>query len=103
MALLYDCTAARLAFLCCNAHHTGQVTAVETAASKTKDTFKMSMLTHGLERPFNWAERPARISKARKVQLKRAALGALAVLSMGSLLAAAIALKTAIYVWHFHA
>ena len=63
----------------------------------------MSMLTHGLERPFDWAKRPARISKARKAQLKRVALRALAVLSMGSLLAAAIALKTAVYVWHLHA
>ncbi|WP_027556726.1 hypothetical protein [Bradyrhizobium sp. Cp5.3] len=63
----------------------------------------MSLLTHDLERPFDWAERPARISKARKAQLKRIALRALAVLSMGSVLAALIALKTAIYVWHLHA
>ena len=62
----------------------------------------MSMLTHGLEGPFNWAERPVRISKPRKAQLKRVALRALAVLSMGSVLAALIALKTAIYVWHLH-
>jgi hypothetical protein len=63
----------------------------------------MSMLTHSLERSFNWAERPARISKEHKAQLKRVALRALAVLSMGSVLAAVIALKTAIYVWHLHA
>ncbi len=63
----------------------------------------MSMLTHGLERPFDWAKRPARISGEHKAQLKRVALRALAVLSMGSLLAAALALKTAVYVWHFHA
>jgi hypothetical protein len=62
----------------------------------------MSMLTHGLGRPSDWAERP-RISKERKAQLKRVALRALAVLSMGSVLTALIALKTAIYVWHLHA
>ena len=63
----------------------------------------MSMLTHGLERPFDWAKRPARISNEHKARLKRVALRALAVLSMGGLLAAVIALKTAIYVWHLHA
>ncbi|MBR0972656.1 MULTISPECIES: hypothetical protein [Bradyrhizobium] len=63
----------------------------------------MSMLTHGVERPLGWAERPALISDARKARLKRIALSALAVLSMGSVLTALIALKTAIYVWHLHA
>ncbi|MGY8668326.1 hypothetical protein Q3C01_38985 [Bradyrhizobium sp. UFLA05-109] len=63
----------------------------------------MSMLIHGFERPFDWAERPARISKARKAQLKRLALRVLGVLSAGGVLAALIALKTAIYVWRFHA
>ena len=63
----------------------------------------MSMLTHGLDRPFDAAERPARISAARGAQLKRLALRALAVLSMGSVLTALIALRTAIYVWHLHA
>jgi predicted RNA-binding Zn ribbon-like protein len=63
----------------------------------------MSILTHGLERSFDWAERPARISKARKAQLKRVALRAMAVLAMGSLLAAVIALKTVVHVWHLHA
>ena len=63
----------------------------------------MSMLTQGFERPFGWAERPARISAARKAQLKRVALRALAVLTMGSVLIALIALKTAIFVWHMHA
>lgn len=63
----------------------------------------MSMLTHGLERPFDVAERSPRVSSARKTQLKRIALRAMAVLSMGSVLAALIALKTAIYVWHLHA
>jgi predicted RNA-binding Zn ribbon-like protein len=81
----------------------GQITVAETAAGETKDTLEMSMLTHVFERPFDWAGRPARISKEHKAQLKRVALRALAVLSMGSLLAAVIALKTAIYVWHLHA
>ena len=63
----------------------------------------MSMLTHGVERSRGWAERPARISPELKAQLKRIALSALTLLSMGSVLAALIALKTAIYVWHLHA
>lgn len=63
----------------------------------------MSMLTHGFDRSLGWAERPARISPERKAQLKRIALSALTLLSMGSVLAALIALKTAIYVWHLHA
>ena len=62
----------------------------------------MSILTHGFDRPFG-AERPARSSPARKTQLKRIALSALTLLSMGSVLTALIALKTAIYVWHLHA
>lgn len=63
----------------------------------------MSMLTHGFDRPLDWVERRPRISTARKGQLKRLALRALAVLAMGSVLTALIALKTAIYVWHLHA
>lgn len=63
----------------------------------------MSMLTHGVERSLGWAERPARTSPERKAQLKRIALSALTLLSMGSVLAALIALKTAIYVWRLHA
>jgi hypothetical protein len=63
----------------------------------------MSMLTHGFERSIGWAERPAPISQTRRGQLKRIALGALALLSMGSLLTALIALKTVIYIWHLHA
>ncbi|OPZ00124.1 hypothetical protein A5906_23175 [Bradyrhizobium sacchari] len=59
----------------------------------------MSILTHGLDRPF---ARPARISGARKVRLRDFALGALTLLSMGSVLTALIALRTAIYVWHMH-
>ena len=60
----------------------------------------MSILTHGFERPF-WEGR--RIAKAHQAQLERLALRALAVLSMGSVLSALIALKTAIHVWHLHA
>lgn len=63
----------------------------------------MSMLTHGDERSLGWADRSARVSPERKAQLKRVALGALTVLTMGSVLTALIALKTAIYVWHLHA
>lgn len=63
----------------------------------------MSILTHGLDRPFGGAEHPVRISEARKAQLKRIALQGLALLSMGTVLTALIALKTAIYVWHLHA
>ncbi|MGX1320276.1 hypothetical protein AB7M17_003729 [Bradyrhizobium sp. USDA 377] len=61
----------------------------------------MSILTHGLDRPFV-AERPARFSEARKAQLRGFALGALTLLSMGCVLTALIALRTAIYVWHMH-
>lgn len=58
----------------------------------------MTMLTHGFER--HWAERPAHITPERSARLKRLALGALTVLTMGSVLTALIALKTTIYVWH---
>ncbi|AWM03106.1 hypothetical protein [Bradyrhizobium amphicarpaeae] len=63
----------------------------------------MSILTHGFDRPFGETKHPVRISEARKAQLKRVALGALTMLSMGSVLTALIALKTAIHVWHLHA
>jgi hypothetical protein len=63
----------------------------------------MSILTHGFERRFDRAPRSERISIARKAQRKRIALRALTVLAMGSVLAALIALKTAVYVWHLHA
>jgi hypothetical protein len=63
----------------------------------------MSMLTHGFDRPFDGAKRPARPSTARKALFERIALGALTMLSMGSVLTALIALKTAIHVWHLHA
>ena len=62
----------------------------------------MSILTHGFDRPFG-AERTMRISEARKAQLKRIALHALALLSMGSVLTALIALRTAIHVWRLPA
>ena len=65
-------------------------------------TSNMSILTHHLDRPFA-PERPGRISEARKAQLKDLAIGALTLLSMGSVLTALIALKTAIHVWHMHA
>jgi hypothetical protein len=62
----------------------------------------MSMLTHSLDRPFDGADRSPRISAARKAQLKRFALGAVTLLSMGSVLTALIALRTAVYVWQMH-
>lgn len=62
----------------------------------------MSILTHDFDGPFE-AERTARISEARKAQLKRIALQAVALLSMGSVLTALIALRTAIHVWHLPA
>lgn len=58
----------------------------------------MSILTHGIDRPFE-AEHRARISEAHKAQLQRIALQAIALLSMGSVLTALIALKTAVHVW----
>jgi hypothetical protein len=63
----------------------------------------MSMLTQSFERPLDRTERRPRISTARKAQLKRVALRALAALTMGSVLTALIALKTAIFVWHLYA
>ncbi|TWA98686.1 hypothetical protein [Bradyrhizobium stylosanthis] len=62
----------------------------------------MSMLTYGFDRRFDAAERPATPLAARKARLKGIALQAFALLSMGSVLTALIALKTAIYVWHLH-
>ncbi|MDF0515956.1 hypothetical protein P0R31_01710 [Bradyrhizobium yuanmingense] len=61
----------------------------------------MSILTHDLDRPL--AERPVRISDARKAQLKRVTLQGLALLSMGSVLTALTALRTAIHIWHLPA
>jgi len=62
----------------------------------------MSMLTYGFDRRFDAAVRPATPPAARKARLKGIALQAFALLSMGSVLTALIALKTAIYVWHLH-
>lgn len=62
----------------------------------------MSILTYGIDRRFE-AERPARISEAHKARLQRMALQTLTLLSMGSVLTALIALRTAIYVWRLHA
>jgi hypothetical protein len=64
---------------------------------------KVSTLTNGFDRTIGEAERPELISAERKAQLKRIALRALAVLTMGGIFAAFIALKTAIYVWHLQA
>lgn len=52
----------------------------------------MSILTHDFDRPFG----TVRISEARKTQLKRIALQALGLLSMGSVLTALIALRIVI-------
>ncbi|WP_441238073.1 hypothetical protein [Bradyrhizobium sp. 930_D9_N1_4] len=60
----------------------------------------MSLLTDGFERPIDWTERPARISRKRRARLKSLAFGALTLISMGSVLTALIALRTTIYVWH---
>lgn len=62
----------------------------------------MSILTHDFDRSFG-AERTAHISAARRAQLKRIALQALGLLSMGSVLTALIALRTAIHIWHLPA
>ena len=70
-------------------------------AAPGKRTSTMSILTHDLDRPL--AERPVRISDARKAQLERIALQALGLLSMGSVLTALIALRTAIHIWHLPA
>lgn len=61
----------------------------------------MSIMTHDLERPLG--EPPVRICDARKAQLERIALQTLGLLSMGSVLTALIALRTAIHVWHLPA
>jgi hypothetical protein len=70
----------------------------------------MSILTHGFERPYHSpGKKSARgsafiapISKVDSETLRRLCLRALALLSMGSVLTALIALKTAIFVWRFH-
>jgi len=62
----------------------------------------MSVITHGSERFLDRSERQPLIATARKDQLKRIGLNTLAVLSMGCVLTALIALRTAIYVWPLH-
>ncbi|UPK28689.1 hypothetical protein IVB26_09855 [Bradyrhizobium sp. 195] len=63
----------------------------------------MPTLTHGVEQPLRWAEHQPALSKLRMAQVKRLALHALTVISMGSVLTALIALRAAIYLWHLHA
>ena len=99
MTFLYGSSGVHLAIIRGGGHHTRQIGAA-VSPHETR-TYKMSILTHGFDRPFG-SERPARISGARKAQLKSLALGALTLLTMGSVLTALIALKTAIYVWHMH-
>ncbi|MDA9546251.1 hypothetical protein ACM43_17815 [Bradyrhizobium sp. CCBAU 45321] len=57
----------------------------------------------GFGRPRLRAEQQLRISKLRKARLERIALDGLAMLSMGSVLTALIALRTAIHIWHLPA
>ncbi|MCA1426502.1 MULTISPECIES: hypothetical protein [unclassified Bradyrhizobium] len=57
----------------------------------------------GFERPRLRAEQQLPISKLRKARLERIALHGLAMLSMGSVLTALIALRTAIHMWHLQA
>lgn len=63
----------------------------------------MPVLTHRFEQSLRWVERQPALSKVRSAQLKRLALQVLTVLSMGSVLSALIALRTAICVWHLPA
>ena len=76
--------------------------AASATATLTKDYADMSMLTQGLERPLAGWNAAADLDGAQGTAQARRAQ-ALALLSMGSVLAALIALKTAIYVWHIHA
>jgi hypothetical protein len=66
----------------------------------------MSMLTHRLEQPLHPTARKsvhgAMISKPDGATLQHLCLRALALLSMGAVLTALIALKTAIFMWRFH-
>ena len=63
----------------------------------------MPVRIHRFEHPLHWAEHQLHLSKALKAQLKRVALHALALLSMGSVLTALIALRAAISLWHLNA
>ncbi|MCP3464205.1 hypothetical protein [Bradyrhizobium sp. CCGUVB23] len=66
----------------------------------------MSMLTHRLEQPFHPPGRKsapeAWISNAHAATIRRVCLRTLALLSMGSVLTALVALKTVIYMSRFH-
>ncbi|SCB12715.1 hypothetical protein GA0061099_1001873 [Bradyrhizobium yuanmingense] len=59
--------------------------------------------TLDFERPRLRAEQQMRRSKLRKARLARIALHGLAMLSIGSVLTALIALRTAIHIWHLPA
>jgi hypothetical protein len=65
----------------------------------------MAMLTHDLERTFRPSEAQQRVragtASAHLAMIKRFCLCALTILLAGGTLAAAIALKTAIYFWRF--
>ncbi|MCK1736026.1 hypothetical protein IVA79_19290 [Bradyrhizobium sp. 138] len=63
----------------------------------------MPVLTHRLEPPLYQIERQPRLPKVHRAQLTRLALQVLTVFSMGSVLTALIALRTAIHVWHLPA
>lgn len=63
----------------------------------------MPVLTHRLEQSLHLAERGPLLSALRRAQLKRIALQALTVVSMGSVLTGLIALRTAICLWRLHA
>jgi hypothetical protein len=70
----------------------------------------MSILTHGFERPYRSSRKQgalgsafsAPISRVHSTTLQHLCLRALALLSMGAVLTALIALKTAIFMWRFH-
>jgi hypothetical protein len=66
----------------------------------------MSILAHGVERSFHATRaqdaHAVALSKKQQETLKRISLRALAVLSMGGVLTALIALKTAIFMWRLH-
>ena len=59
----------------------------------------MTMLAHGFDRAADSTGPVNGAAKTHLSAIKRFCLGALAVLSAGGLVAAAIALKTAIYFW----
>lgn len=63
---------------------------------------KMSVLTHGFDPALDRVTRSKGISNAGIAQFKRVGLQVLTLLSMGSVLTALIALKTAIQIWHMH-